>query len=286
MQQTMPMQTNEPVIVDVWNSNLDEVFNEIRIIVQKYHYVAMDTEFPGVVAKPLGEFRTCSEYQYQLHRCNVDLLKIIQLGLTFCDETGKFPQGAATYQFNFKFNLHEDMYAHDSIELLATSGIQFKKHDEQGIDVETFAELLMTSGVILNDQVKWITFHSGYDFSYLLKALTATNLPSEETEFFELLRIYFPRIYDIKYLMKSCKDLKGGLQEVADILQIHRVGPQHQAGSDSLLTILAFLKMRESYFEDNIDDDKYCGHLYGLGSAYINNGTTYGEEGAPQTTTT
>lgn len=51
------------------------------------------------------------------------------------------------------------MYAHDSIELLATSGIQFKKHDEQGIDVETFAELLMTSGVILNDQVKWITFH-------------------------------------------------------------------------------------------------------------------------------
>lgn len=41
MQQTMPMQTNEPVIVDVWNSNLDEVFNEIRIIVQKYHYVAM-----------------------------------------------------------------------------------------------------------------------------------------------------------------------------------------------------------------------------------------------------
>lgn len=53
----------------------------------------------------------------------------------------------------------EDMYAHDSIELLATSGIQFKKHDEQGIEVETFAELLMTSGVILNDNVKWITFH-------------------------------------------------------------------------------------------------------------------------------
>lgn len=70
-------------------------------------------------------------------------------------------------------------------------------------------------------------YNSGYDFSYLLKALTATNLPSEETEFFELLRIYFPRIYDIKYLMKSCKDLKGGLQEVADILQVgtsdHRV---------------------------------------------------------------
>ena len=64
---------------------------------------------------------------------------------------------------------------------------------------------------------------SGYDFAYLLKVLTAINLPSDETEFFELLRIYFPRIYDVKYLMKSCKDLKGGLQEVADILQVRMI---------------------------------------------------------------
>ncbi len=205
----------------------------------------MDTEFPGVVARPIGEFRSNSEYQYQLHRCNVDLLKIIQLGLTFCDEVGNFPTGAATFQFNFKFNLTEDMYAQDSIDLLSKSGIQFKKHEEEGVDVMHFAELLMTSGVILKDSVRWITFHSGYDFSYLLKVLTVSPLPSDESEFFELLRIYFPRIYDVKYLMKSCKDLKGGLQEVADFLQIQRVGPQHQAGSDSLLTQLAFFKMRE-----------------------------------------
>ncbi|XP_038057903.1 CCR4-NOT transcription complex subunit 7-like [Patiria miniata] len=273
----MPGQTNEPAIIDVWEANLEETFRKIRVIVQQYNFVAMDTEFPGVVARPIGEFRSNSEYQYQLHRCNVDLLKIIQLGLTFCDEVGNFPAGAPTFQFNFKFNLTEDMYAQDSIDLLTNSGIQFKKHDEEGVDVMHFAELLMTSGVILNDNVRWITFHSGYDFSYLLKVLTVSHLPSEETEFFELLRIYFPRIYDVKYLMKSCKDLKGGLQEVADFLQIQRVGPQHQAGSDSLLTQLAFFKMRESYFEDNIDDDKYCGHLYGLGSGYTQNGN-YNDE--------
>lgn len=139
----------------------------------------------------------------------------------------------------------EDMYAQDSIDLLQNSGIQFKKHEEDGIDPLDFAELLMSSGIVLVDNIKWLCFHSGYDFGYLLKLLTDQHLPADESEFFELLRIYFPNIYDIKYLMKSCKNLKGGLQEVADQLELRRVGPQHQAGSDALLTGMAFFKMRE-----------------------------------------
>lgn len=139
------------------------------------------------------------------------------------------------------------MYAQDSIDLLRNSGIQFNKHEEEGIDPFDFAELLMTSGIVLVDNIKWLSFHSGYDFGYLLKLLTDQNLPAEESEFFELLRLYFPNIYDVKYLMKSCKNLKGGLQEVADQLELRRVGPQHQAGSDSHLTGMAFFKMREVY---------------------------------------
>ncbi len=38
-------------------------------------------------------------------------------------------------------------------------------------------------------QVRWITFHSGYDFGYLLKLLTCQSLPSNESEFFELLKV-------------------------------------------------------------------------------------------------
>lgn len=38
-------------------------------------------------------------------------------------------------------------------------------------------------------QVNWITFHSGYDFGYLLKILTCQPLPAQEAEFFEILKV-------------------------------------------------------------------------------------------------
>ncbi|XP_031713757.1 CCR4-NOT transcription complex subunit 7 isoform X2 [Anarrhichthys ocellatus] len=149
-------------ICEVWANNLEEELKRIRHVIRKYNYIAMDTEFPGVVARPIGEFRSNADYQYQLLRCNVDLLKIIQLGLTFMNEQGEYPPGTSTWQFNFKFNLTEDMYAQDSIELLTTSGIQFKKHEDEGIETLYFAELLMTSGVVLCDGVRWLSFHSIY----------------------------------------------------------------------------------------------------------------------------
>jgi len=261
-------------IRDVWSSNLEEEFKVICNLVAHYPYVAMDTEFPGVVARPIGEFKSTADYQYQLLRCNVDLLKIIQLGLSFFDKDGNTPEGICTWQFNFKFNLSEDMYAEDSVDLLQNSGIQFDRHEREGIETLQFAEMLLVSGIVLIDNVKWLSFHSGYDFGYLLSILTNKNLPEGEMEFFENLKLYFPNVYDLKYLMKSCKNLKGGLQEVADMLEVERIGPQHQAGSDSLLTGLSFFKMTEIYFEDYLDDTKYLGHLYGLGQITFATPTT------------
>ena len=64
---------------------------------------------------------------------------------------------------------------------------------------------------------------SGYDFGYLLRVLTCQKLPEDENEFFELMSLYFPKVYDVKYLMKSTKSLKGGLQEVADSLEVRDI---------------------------------------------------------------
>lgn len=45
--------------------------------------------------------------------------------------------------------------------------------------MDDFGELLTTSGLIVDDRVTWLTFSSGYDFGYLLKAITLGELPKE-----------------------------------------------------------------------------------------------------------
>ncbi|KAK1268260.1 hypothetical protein QJS04_geneDACA013710 [Acorus gramineus] len=268
--QTPPILPKEDSIEirDVWFDNLESEFALIRNIVDDYPFVAMDTEFPGVVLRPVGQFKNSSDYHYQTLKANVDLLKLIQLGLTFSDEEGNLPTcGTGKYcvwQFNFReFSVADDVFAHDSIELLRQSGIDFKKNSERGIDSHRFAELLMSSGIVLNDSVHWVTFHSGYDFGYLLKLLTCQSLPDNPTEFFKLLKVYFPIFYDIKHLMKFCNSLHGGLNKLAELLDVERIGICHQAGSDSLLTSWTFRKLKQSFFAGATE--KYAGVLYGLG---------------------
>ena len=46
-----------------------------------------------------------------------------------------------------------------------------------------------------------------YDFGYLLKTLTCTDLPMDEPAFLELLLTYFPCIYDVKVHTRTCTHL-------------------------------------------------------------------------------
>jgi len=275
---------HKKIIRDVWAHNLKEEMERIMDLVDDYPFIAMDTEFPGIVARPVGPFRNSQECRYRLLKCNVDLLKIIQMGLCFCDAEGRLPPGVCVWQFNFKFDLSEDMYARDSIEFLKKSGIDFDRHAKEGIDVMEFAEVLITSAIVLNEDVTWVTFHSGYDYGYLLRLLTCEKLPDKEDEFFELLKTYCPCVYDVRFLMKSCS-LKGGLSSVANHFGIKRCGPQHQAGSDSLLTQAVFFHLRNNHFDGRLGSphnssssssnnnashadrsNKYMNNLYGLGS--------------------
>ncbi|GAB4850945.1 ccr4 associated factor [Ancistrocladus abbreviatus] len=89
---------------EVWNDNLEEKFGLIRRIVDDYPYIAMDTEFPGVVLRPIGNFKNNTEFTFRSLKANVDLLKLIQLGLTFTDKNGAhnhmLAPGEITYSEN------------------------------------------------------------------------------------------------------------------------------------------------------------------------------------------
>ena len=160
-----------------------------------------------MVARPVGPFKDGPDYNYQRIKCNVDLLKVIQIGLSFTDSNGRLPTEDGhlynTWQFNFKFDLGYDLYAADSVEFLQNCGIDFSRHNREGVDAQLFGELLMSSGVVLSDEVRWIAFQGKYDFGYLIKLLTCDELPSSQDQFFDLLHTYFPNIYDIKWLLHN-----------------------------------------------------------------------------------
>jgi len=260
-----------------------------------------DTEFPGIVARPIGNFPSKADYHYQCLRCNVDLLKLIQLGITLFAIDGGLPPASSemplnnrngfannlmvcptTWSFNFKFSLEEDMYSEDSIAMLKKAGVDFEKNAELGIDPEEFGSLLTTSGLVLDENISWLSFHSGYDFGYLIKIMTCKQLPNDEEEYLNLVRAWFPRLHDIKYLFRHAQRLaqrgvltqqaqsvinaigqRSGLQDIADELGCVREGRPHTAGSDAWLTGLVFWQLRTKMFDGQIPED-LVGMIWGL----------------------
>ena len=185
---------------------------------------------------------------------------MIQVGVTLSDKEGQMPMDTSTWQFHLKYDLEytvsnlinrNEQHAEASIDLLKTAGIDFAKHKRSGINPFTFAECLTTSGLVLTEEVQWVCFHGLFDFAYLLKMLTGEAfLPEDEYLFQDILRLYFPHIYDVKTMAAPWNDLQGGLSKLCQKLDIKRIGTQHQAGSDSLITAAAFFALKQKYYAD------------------------------------
>ena len=157
-------------IRNVYSDSLVQEMAKIREVVVRYKYIALETEFPGVVVRPVGAYVASKEKEYDTLRANVDMLNIIQIGLTFCDENGNLAPGCPCWQFNFRFNLEEDIFAEDAIQLLRRAGIDFAAHATRGIDTEVFA----AGKVLRNSQRVISTFQrdrgrcTGYSMVFLM----------------------------------------------------------------------------------------------------------------------
>jgi len=240
-------------IVDVWAHNLEDEFEKMLKVVERgnFGFVAIDTEFPGVV------ITNSASKRYTELRCNVDALNIIQLGMAFSDSGGQCPPDVPVWQFNFSFDVQKDLHATESIELLQHAGLDFRKHHQMGIDPRRFGELLMQSGMVLSDQFHWICFHGCYDFAYLIKVLTGAELPNSLAELLELLDLFFPQRGDVKLLAKPLGNF-GSLLSIAEQRGLQCNGV-HQGGLDALLTRDVFFS-----FPEVVKSTAWSGDVFGL----------------------
>ncbi|KAL1820976.1 hypothetical protein DCAR_0417347 [Daucus carota subsp. sativus] len=242
-------------IIEVWDHNLEEEFSRIRRAVMSHPCISIDTEFPGTVVPDLKKrkfYELEPEEAYSLMKANVDASKLIQLGLTLSDPYGNLPgfgtEMGHVWQFNFReFDVDKDVQNISSIELLKRHGINFLWNKMYGVRSQDFARLFRGC---FGPRCTWVTFHGGYDFGYLVKALTNSDLPGDLGTFKGLLcRFFGNSMYDVKAIMERFR-LRGGLEALATEFKLARVaGTPHQAGSDSLLTMQLFIRMIQ-----------WCGH--------------------------
>jgi CCR4-NOT transcription complex subunit 7/8 len=206
-------ENSELIIREVYAYNFVSEMKIITSLLHQYPYIGMDTEFPGTLFSN-------SLTSYQAIKENTDSLKLIQVGITLSDENGNFPLDCGVWQFNLSFSLKNDKYSKESINLLVNSGINFAYLESHGIPQEVFGEYLLSSGLVLNDELTWICFHGIYDFAYLLKIVTNLPLPFNEKLFFNDLKLYFPTFYDIRFLIRHNELLKGSLNRLSQELNI------------------------------------------------------------------
>ncbi|KAK1394117.1 Poly(A)-specific ribonuclease [Heracleum sosnowskyi] len=260
--ESSPVQKPVITVREVWEENLESELSSIQTLLKDYPYIAFDTEFPGRVYdqvnghgkhvnrkpdKPNSDLPP--EKAYSLMKANVDALKLIQLGLTLSDSDGNLPEGGCVWQFNFReFDVDKDLHNASSIKLLKRQGIDFLASKKHGVRSEEFARLFPRC--FGERSLTWVTFYGAYDYGYLMKVLTQANLPGDLNKFMDLLSQYFGNLrYDVKTMMKPCR-LYGGLNAIANHFKVERVaGKAHQAGSDSLLTMQVFMKMKSVHYQ-------------------------------------
>lgn len=222
-------QQKVPIIKEVWNFNLEYEFNALRNFINDKTanvFISIHQEIPGIVARPVGTFKTSADYHFQTLRSNSDLLNIIQLSLcavkvlpnnagsnhTSSTNANNSDGGSGggnggdvsnsiIWQFNFLYDVTKEMFNEEHLSMLAlTSQINFASHMSQGIPHFAFAELMMDSGLLLDSSINWLSYHSGYDLGFFISLLTNDLLPNDEVDFSWWCDKYFPSFYDLKHI--------------------------------------------------------------------------------------
>ncbi|ESW30904.1 hypothetical protein PHAVU_002G191900 [Phaseolus vulgaris] len=131
--------------------NLESEFELIYFIIVLYPFISMDTEFPDVV-----------------------------FHLTISDDHENLPTFGTSNLFIWEFYFCEfDVTRHPHVShsiALLRQGMNFDKNRKFGVSIVRFAELMMFSGLLCNNNIQWIAFHNAYHFEYIVKILEFESL--------------------------------------------------------------------------------------------------------------
>ncbi|RLV96599.1 Cell division control protein 50 [Spathaspora sp. JA1] len=302
-QAVMQQQSQIPIIKQVWSHNLEVEFHSLRNFINDKTaniFISIHQEIPGIVARPIGTFKSSSDYHFQTLRSNADLLNIVQLSLCIIKlsknggniRTELNSQRSIIWQFNFFYDLTKEMYNEEHLAMLSqTSQINFQLHMTQGIPHVSFAELMIESGLLLDHQhINWISYHAGYDLGFFISLMMNSTLPIDEKEFSWWCSKYFPNFYDLKYIGNQIlsnksnevesKTNKPSIEYLAEELHLLPISPairQHFNSTQSsqqqmTSTLHAYLSMecfkelvRQSGFDIALLT-RYKGFIWGLGT--------------------
>lgn len=278
---------NHLFIRDVWQNNLYSEFHTIRRLFSQYNHISISTEFVGTLARPIGNFRSREDYHYQTMRANVDLLNPIQVGISLSDVYGNKPENEpSTWQFNLEFDISKEMISSESLDLLRKSAINPEMHKTNGIKKFEFAQLLIESGLLMNENVTWITYHSAYDLGFLINILMNDIMPNNRKDFEWWVHEYMPSLFDLNLLYKTVRGykyspLQGNLQQqqqqptpmevtlatLASDIGLPRFPVFTTTGGQSLLVLLSFCQLNKMFmhtFPDGSDFDTIKNVIYGI----------------------
>lgn len=73
------------------------------------------------------------------------------------------------WHFQIIHHCRKDIQQHEAADFLAQHGVDMAHSDAEGIDPAYFGELMFSSGLAMNESLKWIAFRGSFDFGFLLK---------------------------------------------------------------------------------------------------------------------
>ncbi|GMM55972.1 CCR4-NOT core DEDD family RNase subunit [Maudiozyma humilis] len=268
---------NHMITRDVWKDNLHNEFVAIRRLIKQFNYVSVSTEFIGTMARPIGNFETKADYHYQTMRSNVDLLNPVQMAISLSDANGNKPDNEpSTWQFNFQYDVDTEMISGESLELLKTSGVNLDMQRESGVDKFEFAQLMMDSGLIMEPDTTWITYHAAYDIGFLVHILMNDMMPATRQEFEQWVVKLMPSLFDLNLIYNLVHDFKNPQQPASPQYSLNTLGDEigiprllifTTTGGQALLMILSFCylsKICMNKLPDGSPFSRYKNVIYGI----------------------